>query len=116
MKVFGILLLTLVTWNVSAADSATLEAGKTVFMTNCMVCHGEKGNGKGLAAAALDPKPRNFKKGFKEFKFGTTLEAIVTTISNGSPGTAMPPFKDALKPEQLNAVASYVRSLAGAKD
>ena len=90
--------------------------GIQVFTTHCIVCHGEKGNGKGPAAASLKPKPRNFKKGLKSFKYGTTLADVVKTISNGSPGTAMPPFKSVLNPEQLEAVAAYVRSLAGAKD
>ncbi len=93
-----------------------LEAGKSIYVTNCMVCHGDKGNGKGLAAKALNPKPRNFKKGLKEFKFGTTLEEVAKTIGKGSEGTAMPPWEGTLKPDQLRDVAQYVRLLAKAKD
>ncbi len=34
--------------------------GKTVFAQNCVACHGDQGMGNGPAAAALNPKPRNF--------------------------------------------------------
>ena len=34
--------------------------GKAVFAQNCVSCHGEQGQGNGPAAAALNPKPRNF--------------------------------------------------------
>jgi len=93
-----------------------LENGKKIFMAQCSVCHGEKGNGKGPAAAALNPKPRNFRRGLKNFQYGASFEEVVATISNGPPTGIMPAFKGALEEEEILAVATYVRSLAGAKE
>jgi mono/diheme cytochrome c family protein len=39
-----------------AVDTA---AGKAIYQMTCLPCHGETGIGDGVAAAALDPKPRD---------------------------------------------------------
>ena len=65
--------------------------GKTLFATNCAACHGVSGHGDGAAAAALNPKPRNFTSA-EGWKFGSGVARIVKTISEGSPGTAMAAF------------------------
>ena len=70
-----------------AKTAELLAAGKTSFTTNCASCHGATGMGDGVASAALNPKPRNFKT--EEFKFGSSLEAVFATLAKGSPGTAM---------------------------
>jgi mono/diheme cytochrome c family protein len=37
------------------ADATT--AGKKIYATYCVVCHGDKGKGDGIAAAGLNPRP-----------------------------------------------------------
>ena len=64
----------LVPASASAGDAA---AGKVIFDTNCMTCHGMLGKGDGPLSAALTPKPRDFSTGV--FKFDTD--------SDGNPGT-----------------------------
>ncbi len=86
-----------------------LEKGKTLFATTCAACHGEKGDGTGPAAAALNPKPRNFHA--DPFKQGTKVEDIFNTATNGVPGTAMVGFPG-LPEEDRWAIASFVSSLA----
>ena len=39
----------------TAADAA---AGKPLYLRECSGCHGERGNGAGLAADFVDPRPR----------------------------------------------------------
>ncbi|HNN91445.1 MAG TPA: cytochrome c [Pseudomonadota bacterium] len=39
--------------------AATATAGAALFAANCAVCHGPLGRGDGLAAAALNPPPRD---------------------------------------------------------
>ena len=55
----------------SVASADDLEQGKAIFngIGACASCHGTTGAGDGAAAAALDPKPRNFTTG--DYKFDT---------------------------------------------
>jgi mono/diheme cytochrome c family protein len=41
-------------------EDAGEDPGKAYFAMICVSCHGASGQGDGLAAAALNPKPRNF--------------------------------------------------------
>jgi cytochrome c oxidase cbb3-type subunit III len=86
--------------------------GKTVFGDNCAPCHGS-----GAAGAKGYPNLND-----DDWLWGGTLEQIMQTIQygvrSGHPKThesAMLAFgKDGiLKPEQIVAVANYVRSLSG---
>jgi mono/diheme cytochrome c family protein len=86
-----------------------LAKGKTIFSINCASCHGATGQGDGPAAAALNPKPRNFTEGY--WKYGGGLARVARTITEGSPGTAMASFS-MLPLEDRIAAAHYVRSLS----
>jgi mono/diheme cytochrome c family protein len=73
------------------------SAGKKVFEKRCQGCHGEKGDGKGLAAVFLYPKPADLTAG--KFKLRSTPSGemptdddLFKTITNGIPGSAMPSF------------------------
>jgi len=81
----------------SAAD---LAAGKKVFTTaGCVSCHTLKdANATGKVGPNLDQlKPAQ--------------PVVVKQVTNG--GAAMPPFKGTLTPEQIQAVATYVSTVAG---
>ncbi len=90
---------------VKPSDDA-LAKGKVLFSQNCITCHGAGGHGDGVAAAALNPKPRNFTV-TDGWKNGHTVAAIYKTLTNGL-GT-MPAF--ALPVADRFALAHYVRSL-----
>jgi mono/diheme cytochrome c family protein len=64
-----------------------LEKGKAAFTMNCVACHGDKGDGAGPAAVALDPKPRSFIA--DAFKNGDKPEQVFKTVSEGIQGTPM---------------------------
>jgi mono/diheme cytochrome c family protein len=94
------------------ADRTQLQLGAEVFALRCVQCHGVNGDGTGVAAEYLSPKPRDYTKGI--FKFTSTpygakprKSDIVKTLRRGVTGTSMPSFKD-LPPEDLDAVADYV--------
>lgn len=77
------------------ADAKAAEA----YKTKCSMCHAMDGN---------SPLPNmSFADGV--WKHGTTVKEMVATISNGVPGTAMMPFKTQFTPEEIEALARYVR-------
>ena len=90
-----------------------LAQGKAAFGDNCSPCHGSGGQGQ-----------RNYPNlTAGRWLWGGTLEQIHTTIEHGirapddsdTHTSAMPAFgKDGiLKPEEIRAVANYVRTLSG---
>jgi mono/diheme cytochrome c family protein len=97
--------------DVSALMTSTPELiakGKNLFGVNCASCHGTSGHGDGPAAAALNPKPRNFTESY--WRYGGGLARVVRTITEGSPGTAMSAFPG-IPIEDRIAIAHFVRSL-----
>lgn len=66
------------------------------YAQHCAACHGEKGDGQGIAARFLLPKPRDFQAG--HFRLVTTSNGVPTisdldaVIGRGMPGSAMPPW------------------------
>lgn len=81
--------------------------GKKIYDMNCAMCHGPKGAGNGAAAAALNPKPRNFVEA--KFKYGSKDSDLAKLISHGK--GAMPAWASILKPAQIDNVVSYIRTL-----
>ena len=123
--VFGVavgLLAAGVTWAAVAfaADqvpaAATKEA-QEIFKTRCSTCHGLNGKGDGPAAAALNPKPRNY--GDQAWQKATTDQTIEKAIVGGGPAVGlsplMPPNPDlASKPDVVKALMQMVRSFGKA--
>jgi mono/diheme cytochrome c family protein len=84
-----------------------VASGKSIFAINCASCHGPAGKGDGPAAAALNPKPRDFTSGF--WRYGGGVARVVRTITEGSPGTAMAPFPGIPLQDRF-ALAHYIRA------
>lgn len=107
---FAIVGLMSSTVSFAAAPKSTpdlLAKGKAAFTTNCATCHGDKGDGNGPAAVALNPKPRNFAK--DTFKAGMKVEQVFDTITKGLPGTLMTPYGHIAEQDRW-ALAYYVLS------
>ncbi|MCZ8341793.1 MAG: cytochrome c [Leptospira sp.] len=100
-----------------AASQATttvdpeIAKGEEIFLQNCSSCHGEKGAGDGAAAAALNPKPRNFKAPANEWKNGNTLAGITKTLKEGIKGSPMVAYTH-LGDENIATLAKYVEYLS----
>ncbi len=89
-----------------------LEKGKASFDANCASCHGAKGEGDGVAASALDPKPRNLVT--DSLKNGGKPAQVFETLGKGIPGTAMVAFTH-LPEQERWALAYYVTDLRTSK-
>jgi mono/diheme cytochrome c family protein len=90
-----------------AYSKPSSKEGKKIYDMNCAMCHGPKGAGDGAAAAALNPKPRNFTEG--KFKYGSTDKDLFNLISKGK--GPMPPWGSVLKENQIYDVIAYIRTL-----
>ncbi len=89
-----------------------LAKGAASFARNCASCHGAGGAGDGVAAAALNPKPRNLVT--EALKNGAKPAQIFETLGKGVPGSAMIAFKH-LPEEERWALAYHVAELRGGK-
>lgn len=82
------------------------KAGATIFAQQCVVCHGEKGKGDGLASSGLDPKPANLTLDKTQ---SMSDGAIFWKITTGR--APMPTFNTILTFQQRWQVVNYVREL-----
>jgi cytochrome c oxidase cbb3-type subunit 3 len=97
---------------VEIAGDPFLVSGRTIYLSRCISCHGERGRGDGhLSKGLAPPKPRDFVE--DEWKFGQTAEKALAVVTNGVPGTSMGGWKSSYSGEELRAVTGYVFYLAG---
>ncbi|QDO94357.1 c-type cytochrome [Formosa sediminum] len=84
-------------------DASDLNAGKSIFQTNCVACHMADGGG-GIGPNLTDD----------HWILGGGIKNVFHTISEGGrDGKGMIAWKQSLKPAQIAQVASYVLSLQG---
>ncbi len=93
-----------------------LEAGKKVYFKRCVWCHGVEGVGDGPSHDRLFTKPRNFTQGTFKIRWTDSGELprdedLITTVTNGLPGSAMPAWGEFLKEDEIKAVVQFVKSL-----
>lgn len=91
----------------------SLEHGKTIFLTNCIGCHGLQGDGKGPASRWIggqnQPAPRNFTDVSAQHLFsdGELYDAILFGVD----GTAMPAWGDILTVNDIWDVTNFLRTI-----
>lgn len=83
--------------NKTKKEENNTAAGENIYKNNCLACHGAEGagghNGPNLQQTKMD------------------LNAIIKQVTNGK--GQMPPFKDTLSKDEIQAVSKYVKSLSG---
>jgi cytochrome c oxidase cbb3-type subunit 3 len=79
-----------------------LQAGGGRFQRSCTPCHGEKAQG------LIGPNLTDDR-----WIHGGKVEQVFQTVAKGWPAKGMPPWGRALKPEELAALVSYIRSIQG---
>ncbi len=95
---------------------AQAQDGQALYGKYCAQCHGDEGDGQGIATRFLRPEPRDFTKG--KYKIRTTAtgelpmdEDLKHIIEVGLPYTAMPPFPDFSNAE-LDAIVEVVKAFS----
>lgn len=86
----------------------SVAAGKKVFMTNCVLCHGEKADGNGPTAKTLPVKPANLTD--KALTGPQSDGALAWKILTGR--GPMPSWAPVLHEEQIWNVVNFIRSLS----
>ena len=76
------------------AGEPSLANGKELYARYCVACHGDEGKGGHGGGASLVEASKD-------------MNVIFTTASNGK-NQNMPPFRGALKPEELRDIAGYI--------
>jgi mono/diheme cytochrome c family protein len=87
-----------------ATSPEEIAQGQQAFAENCTACHGEAGDGSGLAGAA------NFTD--EAFMAGGDPARFYESIVGGVDGSAMPAWGDTLSEETIWALVNYVWTFA----
>jgi mono/diheme cytochrome c family protein len=99
-------------------DARLIARGKEIYAVKCAVCHGDTGDGKGPAGAALPLKPPDLrnKAAIAEMRdnywFWRVSEGGLAEPFKGK-GSAMPPWKTDLSVEDRWAVMAYQHTFSG---
>lgn len=94
----------------AVAYAADTPDGGRIYAEQCSGCHGDDGRGDGPAAAALVPKPRNFRDS-AFWKDRTTVQ-LESVVRSGKPGTMMMAWSAALSDAEIAAVVRFVEGFA----
>jgi len=93
------------------ATPDSVAAGKKLYDTQCVACHGEGGTGDGTMAASMSP-PQPSDLTDASWTHGATDGEIFTVIRDGSQGTGMRGYAARMKPDDIWSVVNYLRTLA----
>jgi len=88
-------------------DNVSLSRGKTLFTINCVMCHGETGEGNGPISGLIANKPANLTSIITQSK---SDGALFMTITNGVEGR-MPPMVENFTVRDRWDLVNYIRTL-----
>jgi mono/diheme cytochrome c family protein len=86
--------------------SGDVARGERFYRSNCVACHGLKGDGQGPRAYFINPPPRNFIDPATRSRLNRPL--LFASIHAGRPGTEMPAWSKVATDQQIADVAEYV--------
>lgn len=103
-KVVHSVLALVILLGVGAFPSRAEEPGEQVYKTKCAVCHGT--DGKGETSVGKADKVRDLGSADVQKQSDADLTGVITNGKN-----KMPAYGRSLKPEQIKALVTYIRSL-----
>ena len=90
-----------------AAAQAPPPDGQALYGENCRACHGTAG----VPAQRMTALYKNLRPFDAAFFAKRSEDSVVAVLQHGA-GRDMKPFKDKLTPEQMRAIARYLKRLA----
>ena len=95
-------------------EPTAASPGQAVYEQQCSGCHGIRGDGQGVFAQHLSPRPRDFTQA--RFRYRSTPtgqlptdEDVYRSVAHGLAGSGMPAFQAFLSPADIRDVVTYVK-------
>jgi copper transport protein len=96
--------------NPIAPNVVSVEAGRAIYQSQCVSCHGAAGKGDGPVGLTLNPRPADLALHAVP---GVHADGqLYEWITNGFPGSVMPAFKDKLSEDDRWNLVNFLRTLA----
>jgi cytochrome c oxidase cbb3-type subunit III len=87
---------------VRLTDDASLAEGSSLYLKNCLACHGDKGQG------LVGPNMTD-----QYWLHGGDIKDIFRVITNGVPANGMISWKSQLSPKQIQQLSSFILTFQG---
>ena len=87
------------------ASASARQDGVAPYLRYCALCHGERGDGRGLRTSAFATPPRDFTSA--AWRRSTSPARVFRAIRDGIPGTPMPGWRH-LGDDSLIALTAHV--------
>lgn len=86
-----------------------VKRGEVVFKTNCILCHGVNGDGKGRASVLYNPPPADLTRSDKNDDY----KRLIITMGGAAMGRSevMPVWGEQLNADEINDVVAYLRTI-----
>ena len=95
-------------------EPTAASPGQAVYERQCSGCHGIRGDGQGIFAPHLSPRPRDFTQA--RFRYRSTPtgqlptdEDVYRSVAHGLAGSGMPAFQAFLSPADIRDVVAYIK-------
>jgi len=85
-------------------DPTRVQKGQELYQANCSACHGITGAGDGPAAAALNPRPKDFTRRI------FAVHQVKRILKNGIAGSTMQAFSQ-FSDDQMEDLSHFLKSL-----
>lgn len=86
-----------------------VRRGEVVFKTNCVLCHGVKGDGKGRASVLFNPPPADLTRSDKNDQYKEMIIRMGGEAMGRSP--VMPVWGEQISDQEIQDVVQYLRTL-----
>jgi mono/diheme cytochrome c family protein len=94
--------------NPVANNARAISAGRAAYTGSCAVCHGSKGDGRGVFGPSTYPDATDLTGAAAQAK---TDAQLVWIVKNGLGFTAMPAFRDQYTDDDIWAIVAYLRAI-----